>query len=597
MTWAYPSLLPALLAVPVLAVLLRLGWRRYRASMARISSDAVLAALVPATVMRARAWQALLAVVGLLGVLLAAAGPRLGFDYEQRQMQGVSIQVLLDVSLSMDAADVAPSRIERARREIEDFVGLLHGDAVGLVLFAAGAWTRIPMTVDYGTFLWAVKDSSSDTIRAQGTALSGAIDVATTALGKAPASGRAILVVSDGELHESKETLDAAVARAKAAGVRIYALGIGEPAGAPIPLSSGGFKKDASGNVVVSKLDEGVLSGLAAETGGAYVRAVTSNADVRALVETEIHQKLEAAVRGVRRDTVWRERFQWPLAVGLCALALSAALGIGRRVAPLLLLLALPLHARAGAREDGLEALAAERWADAARLLGQARVEGGDDPTVTEGLGTALYREGRFREAEQMFDTLAESTEDPGQRGISLYNAGNAAYRGGRLDDALGRYQEALKLAPAFEPAKKNFDAVSKEVAARHQPPPPKDASGDGGDDQPPGEPGQPGQPGEPGDPADPGEPGQPGDQPPSDQPADEPQPGEPKDGDDPNADPQADPGDPAGDPSADPSGVGDPVDGASDTLSAAEAARLVDSVKEGRPRVAVGGASTGEDW
>lgn len=603
--------------MPVLVVLLRLAWQRYHGAMGRFAAAGVLATLVPPQVMRARAWQFVLAALVVAGMLVAAAGPRLGFDYEQRKMQGVSIQVLLDVSRSMDAADVSPSRMERARRELEDFVGLLHGDSVGLVLFAAGAWTRIPLTVDYGTFLWAVKDSDSGTIRAQGTALSGAIDLATRALEKAPASGRAILVVSDGELHEPAETLAAAVGRARDAQVRIYALGIGDAAGAPIPLPEGGFKKDASGNVVLSKLDETTLSGLASATGGAYVRAVTSDDDVRALVETEIHEKLEAAERGVRRDTVWRERFQWPLAGAFAGMVISAALGVGRRVAPLLLLLVLPLHARADTRDDGFTALAEQRWSDAARLLGQARVEDPADPAVTQGLATALYRDGRYREAEQMFDTLATATEDPGQKGISLYNAGNAAYRGGRLDDALARYQEALRQAPGLASAQKNFDAVSKELAARREPPPPKDPQGDQGNDQ--GDPsqgdpsqgdpsqGDPGQgdpnagtPGQ-GDPAqaDPGRPGDPG----APQGGD---PDRPKDGTDPGQ--AGTPGDPAseGDPGGDP----EPGEGDTDTtgavaggeasagdMTAEQAGRLVDSVTEGKPRVAVGGQSTGEDW
>ncbi|MDP2315395.1 MAG: VWA domain-containing protein [Pseudomonadota bacterium] len=650
MTWARPDLLALLLLVPGILLLVVLGESTRRRHLAAVASLDLWSSLLPPRVQRARLWQAALAVVAMLALALAAAGPRLGFEWQQQKVEGVSIVVVFDVSRSMDAQDVSPSRVERARREVLDLVSLLRGDSVGLVIFAAGPYVRIPLTVDYDTFIWAVKDSSSATIRAQGSALAGALDAATGLLDKATGSGKAILLVSDGESHDPPEALDAAIAKAQAADVHVYTLGIGLPDGAPIPLEAGGFKKDASGNVVLSRLDEDVLQRLAASTGGAYVRAVASDDDVRALYETEIRGKLDASERGVRREKLWHERFQWPLGLALVTLSVSALLGVGkgrarstgRALAAGLAwacLMAWPSAAWAGAAEDGQSALRAKEWGRAAELLGQARVEEPSDLESVRGLAEALYRLGRVREAEQLFRTLA--AQDPDHRAVHLYNAGNAAYKGGRLADALEDFRAAAEADPGLAAAQTNATAVEREIAARAEPPPPQEQEGDSQDQAQEGEEqaGQEGAPQEGQDgqadgeaqPADGGqEPGQQGKQgeEPGEQGASQEKPGssegqppEGADGTPGSGEPtQDDKGERTGEPAPSADGEGEPAEGEGEALSAEgegdgaetegegpsvgtgemtseQASRLVESVPDGTPRVVVGGRDTEKDW
>jgi Ca-activated chloride channel family protein len=666
MSWANPDLLALLLLAPLVWAIAFYGLRARARTLRALADDEVLAGLVPPVAGRARAWQAGLA--GLIALCLgaAAAGPRLGFEWQQRSIEGVSIVVVLDVSRSMDAQDVSPSRLERARRELTDLVGLLRGDTVGLVVFAAGPYVRIPLTVDYDTFAWAVGDSSSDTIRAQGSALAGALEAAAGLLGHASGSGKAILLVSDGEGHDEDAALEAALAKVRDVGARIYTLGVGDTAGAPIPLAEGGFKKDAGGSVVLTRLDEDSLRRLASATGGAYVRSVASDEDVRALYLGEIRGKLDAEERGVRREKSWHERFQWPLGAALMLLSLSALLGYGgrRRVRRatvgraaaffLVLLLGMaPAAARAGAAEEGAAAFREGQWARAAELLGQARVDAPGDIGLSQMLGEALYRAGRYREAEQIFDSLA--AQDPARKAIHTYNAGNAAYRGGRLKDAAARFRAAVAADPSLKAAQVNAAAVEKEIAARTQPPPPDDAQqGGGGDDG-----GQSGQAGgaeqQAGDPqageqgagseadaqaagSEPGE-GQPGGQ--SGQPGSEGSPGDQAAaqqgaGAEGEVPPESGSGEPAGEavsgsdtnpnagtrdavtgePAPDGQGAGEAgadslsaegegADGeaavsggaGAGDLTAEQAARLVDAVEEGRPRVVVGGRDTEKDW
>ncbi len=331
MTWAHLNWLFLLVLVPLVALGSAWAWRRRSHDLGRLGSPQMLAVLLSRGVGAARFWQAILAPLIVVGVVVALAGPRLGFDWEQTRMEGVSIVAVLDVSRSMDAEDVSPSRLVVGKRELGDFSQLLRGDAIGLVLFAQGAWTRIPLTTDYATWRWALGDTTTGTIRAQGTSLSGALDAALGLLERADGSGKAILLVSDGEDHDDDSDLTAALGRVTAAHAHVYAIGVGTPEGAPVPEEGGGFKKDSDGSVVVSKLDEARLSHIAEATGGAYVRSVPGDDDVRGLYESEIRGKLTASERGVRRDKLWHEQYVWPLAFALVGMVISAGAGIRRR--------------------------------------------------------------------------------------------------------------------------------------------------------------------------------------------------------------------------------------------------------------------------
>lgn len=331
MTWAHVDWLMLLVLVPVVSLGAFWAWRRRARDLARLGTPQMLARLLSGGVASARLAQAVLAPLIVFAMVLALAGPRLGFDWEQTKMEGVSIVAVLDVSRSMDAEDVSPSRMVVAKRELGDFSKLLRGDAVGLVLFAQGAWTRIPLTTDYATWRWALDDTTTGTIQAQGTSLAGALDAALRLLERADGSGKAILLLSDGEDHDDDDALTAALGRVVEAQGHVYVIGVGTPQGAPVPEEGGGFKKDAAGGVVVSKLDEARLSRIAQATGGAYVRSVPGDGDVRGLYETEIRGKLTAAERGVRRDKLWHEQYPWPLMLGLLGMVISAAVGIRRK--------------------------------------------------------------------------------------------------------------------------------------------------------------------------------------------------------------------------------------------------------------------------
>src|SRR5262249_50083632 len=162
--------------------------------------------------------------------------------------------------------DVSPSRLERAKRKVEDLLNLLQGDRVGLIAFSGRAFVLTPLTLDYGAVRLFLDSLSPELITAQGTNVGEAIDLALTSLQQAAPQSQSILLLTDGE-DLSGDALDAAK-KAADQGVRIYALGIGTEAGAPIPAPGGGFKKDSSGQMVLTKLDESILEKMTSMTGG-----------------------------------------------------------------------------------------------------------------------------------------------------------------------------------------------------------------------------------------------------------------------------------------------------------------------------------------
>ena len=223
-------------------------------------------------------------------MIIALAQPRWGFERQEVSQQGRDVIVVLDASRSMWTQDVAPSRIEQARRELIDLSHELQGDRVGLVLFAAGAYPRMPLSRDYRVFRQLVRDSDPKMLRRQGSRLSSALGLALRLFDEDTASHRAILVVSDGETSDSD--IESAAQQALQNKVPIYCLGIGTDKGDVIPIPDGGFVKDSTGSLVQSKKDAAVLQKIARLTNGAYVNSVPGKGDIQALYTAGLRKNL-----------------------------------------------------------------------------------------------------------------------------------------------------------------------------------------------------------------------------------------------------------------------------------------------------------------
>jgi Ca-activated chloride channel family protein len=309
------------------------AWRRRR-DLARYADPAWLAGRVAGTVRRASAKTGLVAA-GLALVALALAGPLYGERREEVTARGADVVLAVDVSPSMGAADVKPSRLDRAVRRTEALLNRLGGHRVALVAFSGDADPVVPLTLDRDAVRLALGVLEPGTIPRRGSSLEAAVAAAARAFGEPDGAGRALVVLSDGEATAG--SLERAVTRADNAGIRVYAVGVGETAGAPIPVRDAdgrltGYKRDKNGNLVRSRLEPQALARLAAATGGTYATAGLDGGEVGRIAEA-IHALAggEGKTAALARPD---NRYQWPLGAGLLLLAAELLLPAGRRVTP-----------------------------------------------------------------------------------------------------------------------------------------------------------------------------------------------------------------------------------------------------------------------
>lgn len=604
MNWAAPGWLLLGFVVALLAAVAafarQLHLRRLRAAFGEVVLDRIL----PRSVLTRRIVAGIATFVGLGLVVVALAEPRFDKQIRTVRAEGVDLVLVVDLSRSMDARDVEPSRLERARREVADLFRVLQGDRVGLVVFAGGAWPRLPLTEDLAAVRLVLSELDSDTFEAQGSALGDAIREGLKLLGRSESgAGKAMLVLSDGEFHEGDDAL-AAAGEAAQAGVVIYTMGIGEQS-APVPIPQGWLSWN--GEKVLSTPDDAVLREVARLTGGAYVKSVASPQDVVGLYEGEMRRSLRSVARDAQQREVWRSAFQWPLGVGLLVMLAAAWLGDGRRalavVAGVLLAVlagASPAHAGSLAEADAL--YRAGRYAEAAEQLTELSLATPDDAALQERLGAARYRAGDFEGAARAFDSAAELRGgDPDD----LYNAGNAHWRAGRLEEAAERFGDVLGEDPAHEKARVNAELLAKELEARRNqppPPPPKPEPSEGDEENPDGG-GQEDQDPSPGgegeqDPKDGGE-------------SDEQRPeGQPDESSPPEGGGESRPelsevepqegegeGEPQGETDAQASAAESTDLGEDQAITAGQAERLLDAVEEGSQQIRVSGPRGGKPW
>jgi len=280
--FAHPEYLFLLLLVPVLiGVFIYTGVQKRR-NIKQFGNPDLLAELMPNVSLVRPQVKFYLQLTAVLLLIIVLAQPQFGTKQETVKRQGIEVMIALDVSNSMMAQDIQPSRLEKAKQVLSKLVDGMTDDRIGLIVFAGDAYTQLPITVDYVSAKMFFSTISPNLIPRQGTAIGSAIDLAIKSFGDKSKVGRAIIVITDGENHE-----DDAIGAAKLAAendIAVHVIGMGKPDGAPIPVpGTMSFWKDKDGNVVVSKLNEQMCKDIAAAGKGVYVRADNSNAAFRVI--------------------------------------------------------------------------------------------------------------------------------------------------------------------------------------------------------------------------------------------------------------------------------------------------------------------------
>ena len=302
-----PTYLYLLLLLPFLAAFYLYSNYRRRKAIRKFGDPVLMAQLMP-DVSKYRPdvkFWLVFAAIGLFAVLLAR--PQFGSKLETVKRQGVEVMIALDISNSMLAQDVQPSRLEKAKRLVAQLVDKMENDKVGMIVFAGDAFTQLPITSDYISAKMFLESINPSLISKQGTAIGAAINLATRSFTPQEGVGRAVIVITDGENHEG-----GAVEAAKAAaekGIHVSVLGVGMPDGAPIPVEgTNDFRRDRDGNVVVTRLNEQMCQEIAQAGDGIYVRVDNSNAAQKVIAQ-EINKMAKADVE-TQVYTEFNEQFQ-----------------------------------------------------------------------------------------------------------------------------------------------------------------------------------------------------------------------------------------------------------------------------------------------
>ncbi|MCB0532437.1 MAG: VWA domain-containing protein [Saprospiraceae bacterium] len=330
----HPYFLHLLWALPLAVLLWQLyRWWRRRA-LSRVGMPRSVARVLPGwSGVRFFVKNSLIALALVL-LAFAWANPQRGAKKQPVTQKSADVFIALDISQSMLAEDVAPSRLELAKSFVRKLIIALQGERIGLIFFAGDAFLQMPLSTDYAAADMFVASASTDMITAQGTDIPRAIDLATESFDPDPGGGRALVLITDGENHED-DAVDRA-ASAYADGLVILAVGAGTEAGGPIPAGfssgSGQYKRDESGEIVRTRLDQAALNRLATSGGGAAYRLTQGDAAIQA-IRREVG-RLQKRTLQLRSFSEFESYFQWFLLPAFLLLALEGWLGWRSRRAP-----------------------------------------------------------------------------------------------------------------------------------------------------------------------------------------------------------------------------------------------------------------------
>jgi Ca-activated chloride channel family protein len=387
----------------------------------------------------------------------------------------------------MTVGDVTPSRLAAAKAAVWETVSASPGDRVGLIVFGGSAFLQLPLTSDHATFKLFLDAASPDDLGDPATDIGTALATAGKVFEHEGDQGhRAVLLASDGESDESD--LPAATASLRGEGIPVFALGVGTVGGGAVPADSSEapekFHRDHIGRIAISRLDETELRAVAKLTGGAYGRA--ARAEDRRAVRAAL-ARVQSRTLSLRQASERADRFQWPLALAVAALLGNLAVGARerrrRRVVP-----RVPVRARAiaaatvpllillgdGCARGSLDARKGERlyaagdYAGSAKALDRA-LAADSTPVRAYNSGNAYYRLKRYEDAAARYRYAATRRE---LRQPSVFNLGNALVRaaedaperGQLLLDAVGAYEEALRLDPGDQDAKWNLELALQRL-------------------------------------------------------------------------------------------------------------------------------------
>ncbi len=474
-----PIYLWLLVLIPVLALIRFISYRNQKKRLRKFGEPALLKALMP-DVSRFRPSVKFWILQGALALLvLMLARPQMGTKISQEKRVGIETIICMDISNSMLAEDIVPSRLDRSKMMIENLVDHFSNDKIGLIVFAGDAFVQLPITSDYVSAKMFLSSIDPSMIATQGTDIGRAIDMATHSFTPEEGIGRAIIVITDGENHEGGAV--EAAAAAKDAGMRVYVLGVGSSKGSPIPIpGTGDYMKDNTGNTVMSALNEQMCKELAQAGGGAYIH-VENNSAAQEQLDNEL-DKLSKKETTATLYSEFDEQFQ---AFGLLALLLLvleicildrrnpllkniSLFGKKKRVAAMLCMLLVAASASAQMTDrqyirQGNKQFRSGDYANAEVSYRKAIEKNAKNPQAAFNLGNALMAQKKDSAAVEQFQGAANLETNPLRKAQAYHNMGVICQTHKMYGEAIEAYKNALRLNPKDDETRYNL------VLCKHQ--------------------------------------------------------------------------------------------------------------------------------
>ena len=494
MQFTHPYLLNLLWAlIPVFGIMVY-GIRKRKKILLGFATADMFPLIIPVFDPGRRWIKAILIVLASGFAIVALSGPQLGYKWEKTTQKGVDIMIALDCSKSMLVQDIKPNRLERAKREIIDLLRMMKSDRAGLVAFSGRAILQCPLTLDHEAFNIFLKVLEPGFLPVGGTNLSLAIKECYNGFEKESDTKKAIIIITDGE--STMGDVEAAAKEMAKQGIKIFCIGVGDLAGAPIPDEKGGFKKDGSGNIILSKVDTKTLEKIAVITGGTYVRSVAGDMDLDLIYKDKILGTMERKTLISGKKKVWEKRYQWFLFPCLVLLLIEFILSSKKKFKELAIFIFVfgfsiflsqngSVYAQtvSSSVKQGIQAFDAQNYEQAKKYFIDAQLANPENAKLYYNIGAAAYMNKEYEQAQKNF-LQAIKIDDIKLRHDAWYNLANTEYRMGNLEEAIKGYENILKEFPEDGQAKENLAFVKQKKQEKQEQESKSDKDKDKGDQE-----------------------------------------------------------------------------------------------------------------
>ena len=473
----------ALAVIPILVLLYFIVLRWKKKTIKKIGDERLVKEMIKNYSTQRFALKFLLVITAFASGVFALANLRSAKGSEKVSRNGIDVMIALDVSKSMLAQDIKPTRLDRAKQAVGKLIDKLNNDRIGIVIFAGKAYLQMPLTGDHGAAKMYLSSATPDIVPTQGTVIGEALKMCYNSFNTKEKKYKAVILISDGEDHDAEAAKIASQMASE--GVMINTVGIGSPEGSTImDAVTNELKKDNEGNIVITKLNEAALQQIAEKGNGTYQRY--NNTD-------EVVAKLDAQLGSMDQRTVTEDSlvnyesfFQYFLLLALLLLIIEFFISERKsksqkknkavKFALLLPIAYCLLPIDAAAQDDkaiikkGNDAYNKNEFEKAAEQYQKVTTKTPANATAQYNLGNALYKSDKKDEAVNAYESATTNTTSKNEKSKAFYNKGVVLQNDKKLLECISAYKNALKLNPQDDDARQNLQKALQQLKQQQQP-------------------------------------------------------------------------------------------------------------------------------